>query len=484
VLHGRFGTDPPPLPPHSTPVPPDWRPNPEPGVYDGRRGEAKNANEAGPPSQTDQIGAQHRGEHVPHVSAEPQSEGASSMQIALVADHLCLPSRADAYPGDPARRVLSLARALAERDHAVTIYSRTESPGAADDASGGGGTRRGGRGTRLTIEHIQAGPQQRLAGEDLLPHIAAFAGHLADRWRLSPPDVVHAYLWTSGLAALAGTRGLGIPVVQTFHSLGSGTRHDDPAGAAARIRLEASIGRSVQAVLAGTSEEREDVSRLGVASPSVRIVPAGVDTTLFQPAGPTAERSRKPRILMVSPPGDQPELVTVLRALKDLPGAELVIAGGPPRSRLAGDPGGRALTALARRLGLAGRLTCTGKVRESDMPALMRSADVLVHLTTAWPFAVIPVEAMACGLPVIGSEAHADAVTHGNTGFLVPPAASADSALLARRIGDLLANPMLRDGYRIAAASRAASRYSWERIGQETEAVYEALLGPQVQAAA
>jgi len=408
------------------------------------------------------------------------------MKIALVADHLCLPSRADAYPGDPARRVLSLAQALAGRDHAVTIYSRQESPGAAEDAGGGGRGRGSARGARLTIEHIQAGPQQPLSGEDLLPHVAAFAGRLADRWRPSPPDVVHAYCWASGLAALAGTRGLGIPVVQTFHSLGSGTgrndQRDDQAGP--RARLEASIGRSVQAVLAGTSEEREDLGRLGVASSSVRVVPVGVDTKLFQPSGPAAERGRKPRILVVSPPGDHPELVTVLRALKDLPHAELVVAGGPPRSKLAGDPGCRALAALACRLGLAGRLTCTGKVREADMPALMRSADVLVHLTTAWPFAVVPVEAMACGLPVIASEAHADAVIHGNTGFLVSPAASGDSALLARRIGELLANPMLRDGYGIAAASRAASRYSWERIGQETETVYEALLGPQVQAAA
>jgi D-inositol-3-phosphate glycosyltransferase len=408
------------------------------------------------------------------------------MKIALVADHLYLPSRTDAYPGDPARRVLSLAQALAERDHAVTIYSRKESAGAADDAGGSRGGRRGGRGTRLTIERIQAGPQQWLSGEDLLPHVAAFAGRLADRWRYSAPDVVHAHFWTSGLAALAGTRGLGIPVVQTFHSLGSETRRDEQAapGAAARIRLEASIGRSVQAVLAGTSEERAGLGRLGVTSAPVRIVPPGVDTTLFQPSGPTAERGREHRILVVSPPGDQPELVTVLRALQDLPGTELVVAGGPPRGRLAGDPGCRALAALAGRLGLADRLTCTGKVREADMPALMRSADVLVHLTAAWPSAVIPVEAMACGLPVIASEAHADAVIHGNTGFLVPPAASADSALLARRIGDLLANPMLRDGYRIAAASRAASRYAWQRIGQETEAVYEALLGPQVRAAA
>jgi D-inositol-3-phosphate glycosyltransferase len=412
------------------------------------------------------------------------------MKIALVADHLCLPSRADAYPGDPARRILSLAKALAERDHAVTIYSRKESADAAEDEGGmrrPAGRRETGKSAGVAIEHIQAGPQQWLSGEDLLPHIAVFAGHLAGRWRHSAPDVVHAHFWTSGLAALVGARGLGIPVVQAFHSLGGAARRDGQQaapGAAARIRLEASIGRNVQAVLAETAAERARVGRLGVASASVRIVPAGVDTTLFQPSGPTAERGRKSRILVVSPPGDQPELVTVVRALKDLPGAELVVAGGPPRSRLAGDPGCRALAALARRLGVADRLTCTGKVREADMPTLMRSADVLVHLTTAWPLAVVPIEAMACGIPVIASEAHADAVIHGNTGFLVPTAASADSVLLARRISRLLANPMLRDGYRIAAASRAASRYSWERIGQETEAVYEALLGPQAQAAA
>jgi D-inositol-3-phosphate glycosyltransferase len=450
------------------------------------RGEAKTPNEAGPPSETDQDGASRCGDPLPRLSAPQQFEGASIMKIALVADHHWLPSRSDAYPADPARRVMSLAEALAERGHAVTIYSRQDRADAPGDDGGSAARRGSGRETGVTIEHLQAGPQQPLSGEDLLPHIAAFAGRLADRWEPGAPDVVHAHFWTGGLAALAGVRGLGIPVVQAFHQLGRDAHRDNQqAGACAtRTRLEASIGRSVQAVLAGTSEERAELGRLGVAPALVRIVPAGVDTTLFQPSGPTAERGRKPRILVTAPPGDQPELATVLRALRDLPGAELVVAGGPPRGRLAGDPGQRALAALARRLGVADRLTCTGKVREADMPALMRSADVLVHLTPAWPFAAVPVEAMACGTPVITSEAHADAVIHGNTGFLVPSTASADSALLARWIGALLASPMLRDGYRIAAASRAASRYSWQRIGQETEAVYQALLGPRVQAAA
>jgi hypothetical protein len=96
---------------------------------------------------------------------------------------------------------------------------------------------------------------------------------------------------------------------------------------------------------------------------------------------------------------------------------------------------------------------------------------------------MVPVEAMACGTPVVASEdaALGDAIIHGNTGFLVPPA---QPAALARRICQLLASPMLLEGYGIAAVSRVRSRYSWERIGQETLAVYEALAVSPMEAAA
>ena len=159
------------------------------------------------------------------------------------------------------------------------------------------------------------------------------------------------------------------------------------------------------------------------------------------------------------------------------------MAGGPSRGRLRRDPGYRALTGLARHLGVADRLTCTGAVREADMPELMRSADVLVHLTQDRRLAMVPVEAMACGTPVITTEdgAQPDAVIHENTGFLVP---AGNPAQLVRRISQLLANPMLLEGYGIAAARRACDRFSWDRIGQETLAVYTALLGPRIPAVA
>jgi D-inositol-3-phosphate glycosyltransferase len=152
--------------------------------------------------------------------------------------------------------------------------------------------------------------------------------------------------------------------------------------------------------------------------------------------------------------------------------------GGAP-----GRPPDQSLTRLAGQLGVQDRLTCLGKVSESDLPPLIRSAEALVHLAPSQRFAMVPVEAMACGTPVVAAQdaGQGDAIIHGNTGFLVPPA---DPPELARRIRQLLASPMLREGYGIAAVSRVRSRYSWERIGQETLAVYEALLAPRMEAAA
>ena len=114
----------------------------------------------------------------------------------------------------------------------------------------------------------------------------------------------------------------------------------------------------------------------------------------------------------------------------------------------------------------------------------MRSADVLVQITQNRPCAMVPAEAMACGTPVVASAAagaHRDAVIPGHTGFLVPPG---DHGVLARRIRQLLGSRVLLEGYGIAAANRARSRYAWERIAEETIAGYEALARPRVAAAA
>jgi glycosyltransferase involved in cell wall biosynthesis len=116
-----------------------------------------------------------------------------------------------------------------------------------------------------------------------------------------------------------------------------------------------------------------------------------------------------------------------------------------------------------------------GQVSRGALPPLLRSADLLVSVSEYEPSGMVSVEAMACGTPVIASAVggQEDAVVDGTTGILVPPGRP---ALLAQRIRQLLAHPMLLEAYSVAAVDRARSRYSWERIAHETLAVYDVAL--------
>src|SRR6516225_7946127 len=188
---------------------------------------------------------------------------------------------------------------------------------------------------------------------------------LRERWSHERPDVVHALRWISGLTALAAARDLQIPVVQSFNSLGVAERrhHVIPQTAGTeRIRLEPAIGRSVSAVVAGSSDEESDLARLGVPRRSIKVIPCGVDTDEFTPEGPVADRTARPRLVTVAELHEHEALTTLLRALAKVPGAELVVAGGPPRAKLRGDLAYRRLAGVAGSLGVSDRVLFAGQL--------------------------------------------------------------------------------------------------------------------------
>ena len=396
------------------------------------------------------------------------------MRIALVA-HTGSPltPATGEEPASQAASIAAHARGLARLGHRVTVYARRDSralPGSAILAP------------RVTVEHVTAGPPVPLSGADLADNVAEFSDELAQRWRRNPPDVIHAYCWTSGLAALAAARGRGIPLVQTFGTLGVAERRHGGAadGNDVRIRLEGCLARSARAVLAGTGTEAADLVNMGVPRAAVTVVPRGVDTAEFAPEGPVARRGARPRLLAVVTQLDaQQGLGTLLRMLTRVPGAELVIAGGPPRSQLRKDETYRDLTALAERLGVADRVSFHGKVVHGGLPALLRSADLLVSAVPYEPAGAVALAAMACGTPVAApaAGAYADAVLDGTTGVLIP---RGRPELFARRVRDLLASPLRLEAFGIAAADRATARYSWDRISRETLAAYERCVQPAV----
>jgi glycosyltransferase involved in cell wall biosynthesis len=402
------------------------------------------------------------------------------MKIALVAQNATpLHPRTGSGPDRDDIGLSELTRQLAGQGHQVTVYTQKNLADVPDQAELHAGVR---------VEQIDAGPVAETATEpgdaDLLERLPAFSGPLRSLWESDRPDVVHALAWTSGLAALAAARDLGIPVVQEFSSLSVAERRaaagfgDQPGAvkadgaSAARIRLEPAIGRSANAVVATNSAEVSDLASLGVHRSSIRIVPWGVDTDLFTPEGPVAERNGRPRLLTATDLTQRKPLETLLRALTKVPDAELLVVGGPAEAELSKDDNYVKLAKFAATLGITDRVIFTGKVEYADMPPLLRSADLVISTCQYEPSGTTSLQAMACGTPVIAPPVggHVDAVVDGTTGIIIPPDRP---ALMAQRIRQLLAHPMLIEAYGVAAVDRVRSRYSWARIAGETLAVYD-----------
>jgi glycosyltransferase involved in cell wall biosynthesis len=392
------------------------------------------------------------------------------LNIDMISEHASpLASLGGTDAGGQNVHVGALAVALARRGHEVTVHTRRDDAGLPDCVPYACG---------VTVEHVRAGPARSVAKDELLPYMGEFAERLAQRWRSRPPDIVHAHFWMSGLAALGGVRDQSIPVVQTFHALGSVKRRyqrDADTSPPERLRLEAQVGRDATAVIATCADEAGELGAYGIPSEAIHVVPCGVDLEHFRAGGPIAERGDRPRILTIGRLVPRKGMETVIEALCHIPDAELVVVGGPGLPDLERDPEVLRLRRLAMDRGVDKRVVFAGRVRHEDIPPLIRSADVIVSVPWYEPFGIAPVEAMACGVPVVVSAVggHLDTVIDGVTGLHVPPRVP---SALAGRLRRLLTDPRLGPALGSAAATRVRERYGWGRIAAETEAVYNRVI--------
>jgi D-inositol-3-phosphate glycosyltransferase len=390
------------------------------------------------------------------------------LKIDLVSEHaspLAVLGGADA--GGQNVHVASLAAALAGRGHEITVYTRRDAPELPDAVPLAPG---------VTVEHVPAGPPRPLPKDDLLAYMPGFAAWLAERWQAGRPDVAHAHFWMSGLAAVTAARRCPVPVVQTFHALGSVKRRYQGRADTSppqRVRLEAAVAQQATALIATCTDEVRELAAYGARPDRMYVVPCGVDCDRFRP-GPAARPADVPRVLTLGRLVPRKGVDTVIAAMALVPGAELIVAGGPERARLDDDPEVARLRRAAAEAEVSGRVTFAGRVGHEEVPGLLRSADVVVSAPWYEPFGIVPLEAMACGAAVIASAVggHLDTVADGVTGLLVPPR---DPEQLAGRIRCLLADPARRRALGAAAAARVRSRYSWAQVAAETEAIYAGL---------
>ena len=158
-----------------------------------------------------------------------------------------------------------------------------------------------------------------------------------------------------------------------------------------------------------------------------------------------------------------------------MPEADLLVVGGPDPHDLAADPEARRLRELAGRLGVADRVRFHGRAPHDALPGIIAASDLVVAAPQYEPFGIVPLEAMACGVPVVGTAVGGllDSVADGVTGLLVPPN---DPEALAAAIRELIAEPAARAAMGAAGIERARTRFSWPRVAELTESAYRTAL--------
>ncbi|GAA2024461.1 glycosyltransferase [Pseudokineococcus marinus] len=399
------------------------------------------------------------------------------MRVAMVSEHASpLAALGGVDAGGQNVHVAHLAAALAARGHAVDVYTRRDAvdlPPQVELVDG------------VTVVHVDAGPPAEVPKDALLPHMEAFGRRLAEHLLERPADLLHAHFWMSGVATREAARSVGLPWVQTFHALGSVKRRHQGAedtSPPSRVAVETELAAEADAVLATCRDEVSELADLGAPHDRVRVVPCGVDVDLFTPDGPVGgpERREQHRVVVVGRLVERKGVEEVVRALalgptSALARTELLVLGGPPADHLAIDAEAQRLRGLAEELGVADRTHLLGRVDHSDLPALLRGADVVVATPWYEPFGIVPLEAMACGRPVVGSAVGGllDTVEDGVTGALVPPR---DAVALAAALGPLLEDAPRREAWGRAARERAVAGFSWREVAARTEDAYEGVL--------
>jgi D-inositol-3-phosphate glycosyltransferase len=394
------------------------------------------------------------------------------MRIAMISEHASpLAALGGQDAGGQNTHVAELSATLAGQGHEVRVYTRRDDTGLPVTVPMTEG---------VDVVHVPAGPPVRLPKDKLLPYLPEFGDWLVTHWRDGGwrPDVVHAHFWMSGVAAVRAGRQVDVPLVLTYHALGTvkrrhqGARDTSPPR---RIGYERAIGLAVDRVIAQCQDEVRELLRMGIPRARIVVVPSGVNERTFAPDGPAVGRDPdRLRVLTVGRLVERKGFQDVIQAMRLVPGAECVIIGGPPADRLRADPDARRLRRLARSCRVADRVRLAGAVPREEMPTWYRSTDVLVTAPWYEPFGLTPLEAMACGVPVIGTAVGGltDTIVDGLTGDLVRPR---DPRALGIAIRRLLADPLRRLAYATAAVDRARTCYSWQRTADQLVAVYAAV---------
>ena len=379
--------------------------------------------------------------------------------------------------------VAELSKELAKAGYSVDIFTRKDNPSQTQIVDWL---------PNIRVIHVKAGPEEFIEKEGLLPYMHEFADNMLafiNSWQWHY-DLVHANFFMSALVASIVKKVMQIPYVVTFHALGLvrlAHQKEKDRFPKERFDIEKYIVDDADQLIAECPQDREDLIYYYDADPAkITIIPCGFSHKEFFPVDMLMARKklqlkRDERILLqlgrIVPRKGIDNVIRAAGRLRDrISNLRLVVVGGdcdtPDPSRT---PEFDRLQKIAKEEGIVAQVTFTGRKNRDVLRYYYAAADVFI--TTPWyePFGITPLEAMACGTPVIGANVGGIkfSVEDGKTGFLVPPN---DPDALAERIHRLVTNNKLMGFMRMNAVKRVNKYFTWSRVSVMVSRLYDSIL--------
>jgi D-inositol-3-phosphate glycosyltransferase len=380
--------------------------------------------------------------------------------------------------------IRAVAERLAEHDVQVDLFTRCRGADGPEVMEVTPGVR---------LLTVKAGPCAPVPKTDLPRFLPEFLGGVLRRASADGHgyDILHSHYWLSGWVGSSAKAIWGVPLVASFHTLGkvknySLARGEQPEPST-RLQGEERVIAGADRILAPTPAEAAQLVGLYRADPGhIRIVPPGVDHTIFFPRDRLAARERLHLAglrlaLFVGrlQPHKGPDIAvrTLAEAVARDPDATsdlvLAIVGGPSGTGHGAEVA--RLMELAAALGVSERVMLFPPLPQARLADVYAAADVVLVPSRSESFGLVALEAQACGTPVVAAAVGGlrYVVRHGQTGFLVEGHDPADHA---SRMLEILRAPRLADELGEAAA-REALRFTWDATAAELAGIYRELIG-------
>jgi starch synthase len=334
---------------------------------------------------------------------------------------------------------------------------------------------------------------------DANPSLATLGVDLQMAQDAAGADLVHSHTWYANGAGRLAQLLHGVPHVVTAHSLEPlRPWKAEQLGGGYRVSswIEESAFRTADAVIAVSEGMRRDILRSypGLDEERVSVVHNGIDLERWRPSvdedlvRDLGIDPHRRSVVFVGRISRQKGLTYLLQAVETLPDDVQVIlcAGAPDTAEILAEVKDRVAELQTRRSGVVWIDRLLG---HQELVSVLSSATVFVCPSIYEPLGIVNLEAMACGLPVVGTATGGipEVVDDGVTGRLVPIAQADDGtgrplkpeafiAELAGSLVDVLSDPVRARMMGQAGRARVEREFGWPSIAARTKAVYDSLL--------